>query len=254
MCIVNSLIGHRLICSFIGLVATVITNLTTQAIVRAWDDPNLPSDTVIENIVQALHHPFNGTPASAIQLQMFAVVKRWWDSKSDEDKTKIRTLLSKQTIEKNENHIDPEEFNRSSSTKGPAQFEGSSPATLDPEKTLAEKILDMVSHHPAFADGQKAVETLLKLAPTPDNPNPIDRALSEFVAMGGDVVQVVGNTPISQIKAAANLGNLAKDVIVSQLSQVEREVDKAVTTVVSGLGSAATDVVGFFKKPFGWSW
>lgn len=232
------------------MVATVVTNLTTQAIVHAWDDSTVAPEAVIENVLQALHHPFNGTPTSAIQLQMFGVVKRWWDSKSTEHQAEIRKRTSREAIESNQNHINPENFSRFGS-KGPARFEGSEPSTVDPEKTLGEKLLGKLLQHPAIVDGQKVVETLLRMAPTADNPNPIDRALSEFTSQGGDVVQLLEKVPLLDVKAAVGLGNLAKEVIVSQLEEAKRPIDNAVKEVTQAVSGLMTEAAGFFKKPWG---
>lgn len=232
----------------------MITNLTTQAVVHCWDENSIPADATIDNILGALHHPFNAEISSTVQMQMFATVKRWWDMKKPEQKIRIRSLLSKEAIQANANHerSDPSTLNN---PKGPAVFEGSAPETTEPPKTVGVQILENIvgdlnkieSTITMAVNGTvKDIQNLLQSSATPGIPNPIDRALS---MIGGDPVEVFKNIPIQQIKAAEGMGNLMKEVVIGELANACRTVDNVASTVSTGVSNAARGLADLFSKP-----
>lgn len=119
-----------------GQLATAITNYTTQLIVRTWDDPTIPADTTIDQILSILHHPYlpNPTGPTFIQNIMFSIVRDWWAARSPSEKDVLRHQLSKEGVQMNKNN--PETF--TATVDGPAVFEGSRPEIRDPRTVWTE--------------------------------------------------------------------------------------------------------------------
>lgn len=199
--------------------------------------------SAIDNILQTLHHPFNAKQSSVIQMQMFAAVKQWWFSKSTDHQERIHTLLSKEAIQENRNHLnegDPIQFG---GLRGPAKFDGSAPETAEPPKTIGEQLAEGLSK--VIAGDPTAVLDLLGAKPTAENPNPIDRALSQ---VGQDIVKTFENVPIQAVKAAANMGNIAKEAIINTLEEARRPIDNAVSAITGPISSTVEDVGRFFSR------
>ena len=113
-----------------GLVSTVTTNWVTQQVVKCWDDSFEDEEESIRQILTILHHPaFPGRKKTPIQKYMFNAVEEWWHHNTVEEKTKIREMLTKESVRnrQHENHSltlrDLE-----GKKKGVAVFPGSRPA------------------------------------------------------------------------------------------------------------------------------
>lgn len=90
-----------------GLVSTVTTNWVTQQVVKCWDDPFRDEEKNIRQILTILHHPaFPGRKKTPIQKYMFNAVEEWWHHNTVEEKTKIREMLTKESVRsrQHENH------------------------------------------------------------------------------------------------------------------------------------------------------
>lgn len=90
-----------------GLVSTVTTNWTTQQVVKCWDDTFRDEEETIRQILSILHHPaFPGRKKTPIQKYMFNAVEEWWHHNTAEEKSKIRGMLTKDSVRarQHENH------------------------------------------------------------------------------------------------------------------------------------------------------
>jgi Heterokaryon incompatibility protein Het-C len=223
--------------------------MTTQQIVRCWDDHGIDAENQINLILKALHHPFNANNMHIIQVHMLAAVKHWWDLKTPENKVKLRECLSKDAAQNCTNRIlvaDPHALNPTDE-KGPARFAGSNPHTEEPPLTMGEKIFNTLSDLTDKANAvSDALKNLLKPA-TSDNPNPIDRALAPI---GLAVEQIFKDISLQEIASAPNIGNIAKEVIITQLEDLGRSIDDTAKDINAGFAQAVNEVTRFLP----WNW
>ncbi|CAJ2512282.1 Uu.00g052970.m01.CDS01 [Anthostomella pinea] len=121
-----------------GLVATVTTNWVTQQVVQCWDNPRLDADRTIDEILSILHHPAFPKKKTNIQTYMFDTVKKWWESTSPEEKTRLRKQLSRDSVRErgHENH-ELTLKDLVGTHKGAAKFPGSRPAVVAPPKKVS---------------------------------------------------------------------------------------------------------------------
>ncbi|KAJ0124272.1 hypothetical protein J7T55_005610 [Diaporthe amygdali] len=118
-----------------GLVATVTTNWSTQQIVKCWDDADIDAELVVDKILSVLHHPSFPDNKTPIQQYMFDTVKAWWDSTPPEEKARIRSKLTKESVRErqHEDHnLTLRDFE--GKHKGPADFPGAWPEVKQPPR------------------------------------------------------------------------------------------------------------------------
>lgn len=120
--------------------ATVTTNWATQQVVRCWDDSEIDCDFVIDEILKTLHHPqfVEEQTATFIQRAMFGAVKGWWAAHTDDEKAKLRSILTKSAVRENLNNHRFTATHFHGKRKGPAVFEGSVPDAIDRPKQEAD--------------------------------------------------------------------------------------------------------------------
>lgn len=233
--------------------ATAITNLTTQLVVRAWDDEKVDAEGIINEILKSLHHPFNADPFCRIPMQMLATVEVWWNAKSDGEKNKLRRQLSKDGVQNRENLVIIDPTFWATQSKGPAHFEGSAPKTeAEPELTLTEAtvrvVTDMIS---------SGLDTARRLVPggvldsfvlpmSPTNTNPLDTAIGQ---MGGNFAKQIieASVTIQQINSAPLLGNLLKETLAQQVAEQVKSTVETVNDVVQAANKAISKVTGWFR-------
>lgn len=120
-----------------GLVATVTTNWTVQQVVKCWDDPKIDANKVIDEILTILHHPVFPKKKTPIQQYMFDAVKTWWEGNPAEEKERLRSKLTKESV-RNRGHEDHDltlrNFVAAGKTRGPASFPGSQPEVRQPPR------------------------------------------------------------------------------------------------------------------------
>ncbi|KAI1077178.1 heterokaryon incompatibility Het-C [Whalleya microplaca] len=144
-----------------GLVATVTTNWTTQQIVKCWDNPKLDADKVISEIISILHHPAFPKKKTVIQQYMFDEVKKWWAGTSTKEKARIRSQLTRESVQKrgHENHqLTLKDL--VSTRKGAAEFPGSRPRVIAPPKKASFPLASAVNE--VLADIDWVLATLQK--------------------------------------------------------------------------------------------
>lgn len=223
-----------------GLVATVITNLTTQSVVRAWDDDNdTYDDQTISNILQALHHPFNATKSNLIQVHMLAIVQKWWTDLTEEERDDLKKRLSKEGVRNDLNNVGGKHYGRKA--KGHAVFDGSTPEVIkEKEKDLLDVAGNLATSvlGDAFRSVPKGITDLVT-APTAFNPNTFDEALKN---VGGRVVDILKDVPIPVISAAPAMGKLLQDGAIQQLEEAGRAVGNVATDIDRTLSKAVDTV------------
>ncbi|KAI0718880.1 heterokaryon incompatibility protein Het-C-domain-containing protein [Cerioporus squamosus] len=69
-----------------GKIALVVVQHSVKLLVQAWSDNNDP-DRVIDEILEAFHHPYYATGRSRIQQEMFQALQNWLTSLENVDET-----------------------------------------------------------------------------------------------------------------------------------------------------------------------
>lgn len=92
-----------------GKVAGQVLKWVVPQLIAAWDDENIDVGRTLNRIIRGVfHHPALrevGEDGSAGgRGLMFAVVERWWDEKSEEEKEGLRDQLSREGVEEGRNH------------------------------------------------------------------------------------------------------------------------------------------------------
>lgn len=118
-----------------GLVAAVITNWTTQQVVKCWDDPDIDADTCIDEILSVLHHPAFPKDKTPIQKYMSDVVTNWWNANDADEKVRLRAKLTKEAVQQrqHEDHtLTLKDFE--GKHQGPSDFPGAWPEVRQPPR------------------------------------------------------------------------------------------------------------------------
>lgn len=116
-----------------GLVASITTNWTTQAVVKCWDDPQVDANEIINEILTILHHPAFPEKKTSIQQYMFEAVRLWWRARPEEEQTGLRAKLTKQAVQQRQ-HEDHTLTLKDLEGRyaGPASFPGAWPEVRQP--------------------------------------------------------------------------------------------------------------------------
>lgn len=69
----------------------------------AWDNPNVPVDEVMNDILRAFHHPALRDQSIELQRDMFLTVKKWADEHPR--RHELERILSSESVKKGKNHI-----------------------------------------------------------------------------------------------------------------------------------------------------
>ncbi|OJT08483.1 hypothetical protein TRAPUB_666 [Trametes pubescens] len=84
-----------------GKIALVVVQYSVKLLVNAWFNDSVDPDRVIDEILEAFHHPYYATGRSRIQQEMFQCLENWVTSLEDVDET-IRAL-SKDSVRNGKN-------------------------------------------------------------------------------------------------------------------------------------------------------
>ncbi|KAK6338912.1 hypothetical protein TWF696_009713 [Orbilia brochopaga] len=88
-----------------GMIAVEIVKFVVPLIMRAWDEPEMDMDPLINYILGVFHHPVCRDERNHRgQSAMFAIVRDWWTLKSDDEKDELRGILSMDGIKESKNH------------------------------------------------------------------------------------------------------------------------------------------------------
>ncbi|THH19681.1 hypothetical protein EW146_g1532 [Bondarzewia mesenterica] len=85
-----------------GKVAQVVVRYAVNLLVKAWSDRNEDPDQVINQILEAFHHPYYSTGNSQIQHAMFDAMDQWIGGQGSE-KEQILEALTKESVREGKN-------------------------------------------------------------------------------------------------------------------------------------------------------
>lgn len=85
-----------------GKIAKVVVEVAVHKIVAAWSDQSVDVRRTIDEILQALHHPYFADERSEIQMAMAQTVKKWYDGLGN-DRQETLSRLSKESVRNGEN-------------------------------------------------------------------------------------------------------------------------------------------------------
>ncbi|KAI9667641.1 MAG: hypothetical protein M1821_000458 [Bathelium mastoideum] len=87
-----------------GHVASVILQYTAPRVIYAWENPGVPVDEVLDDIVRAFHHPAIRDQHLEIHRNMFSAVERWVQGRPDQGR-ELNTILSSESVKAGHNHV-----------------------------------------------------------------------------------------------------------------------------------------------------
>lgn len=79
----------------------MLTEHKNSRVVYAWENPGVPVDQVVNDVLRAFHHPALRDESIQIQRDMFATVRNW----AQETRHPIDQLLSSDSVRHGRNHI-----------------------------------------------------------------------------------------------------------------------------------------------------
>ncbi|THH02345.1 hypothetical protein EW026_g505 [Hermanssonia centrifuga] len=86
-----------------GKTALVVVRYSVKLIVDAWFDEHSDSDQVIDQILEAFHHPYFNTGRSRIQQEMFEEMEKWIGGLGPDVAENIIEALTKQSVREGKN-------------------------------------------------------------------------------------------------------------------------------------------------------
>ncbi|OIW27954.1 heterokaryon incompatibility Het-C [Coniochaeta ligniaria NRRL 30616] len=87
--------------SVAGRVAATIVQYVVPRVIYAWENPGVPVDQIVNDVLRAFHHPALRDENVQIQRDMFATVRTW----AQESRVPIDQLLSSDSVRNGKNHI-----------------------------------------------------------------------------------------------------------------------------------------------------
>ncbi|TVY76166.1 hypothetical protein LSUE1_G005557 [Lachnellula suecica] len=85
-----------------GRVATTILQYVTPRVLYAWQNPGVPVEEVMKDILRAFHHPALRDESIEIHRNMFNTVRKWVDEQPD--RHNLNSILSSASIKAGKNH------------------------------------------------------------------------------------------------------------------------------------------------------
>lgn len=93
------------------------TKLTVHSrVLYAWENPGVPVDEVVDDVLRAFHHPAIRDEGIEVQRNMFETVRKWLDESPL--KHQLPHLLSSESVKAGKNHILSSEASRGHSGPG----------------------------------------------------------------------------------------------------------------------------------------
>ncbi|PTB43341.1 hypothetical protein M441DRAFT_56364 [Trichoderma asperellum CBS 433.97] len=86
-----------------GRVASTVLQYTVPRVLYAWENPNVPVDEVVNDVLRAFHHPALRRGDVQIQQDMFRTVQTWVNEHPR--RHEIDHLLSSESVRQGKNHI-----------------------------------------------------------------------------------------------------------------------------------------------------
>ncbi|KAL2144337.1 hypothetical protein VTI28DRAFT_9245 [Corynascus sepedonium] len=86
-----------------GRVAVTILQYVVPRIVFAWENPGVPVDEVVNDVLRAFHHPAARDERIEIQREMFETVRKW--AQETPYRNQLDHLLSSESVRNHKNHV-----------------------------------------------------------------------------------------------------------------------------------------------------
>lgn len=86
-----------------GRVAATVLQYTVPRVLYAWENPGVPVDEVVNDVLRAFHHPAIRDERIQIQKEMFETVRQW--ANTDPRRHELNQLLSSESVKAGKNHI-----------------------------------------------------------------------------------------------------------------------------------------------------
>jgi len=86
-----------------GRVAATIVAYVVPRVVYAWENPGVPVDEVVNDVLRALHHPAARDERVEIQREMFETVRKW--TQETPYRHQLNHLLSAESVRNHKNHV-----------------------------------------------------------------------------------------------------------------------------------------------------
>ncbi|KAL8692072.1 MAG: hypothetical protein Q9218_002831 [Villophora microphyllina] len=193
-------------------VSATVTSFTVKIIVQCWHDPNVDAENAINNILEAIHHPFNTSGSSEIKKNMFNCVRDWWSFKEDKyQQDELLDLLTKNAVEKGTNRM---------LISKPTDYHLQKLTPRDTGKPVIKALVDNIKKAQetgelklSSAALDHVIETLQADA-TPEEPNPVDAALAQVALSAQTLFEGVD---VQDIMSVPTIGELARTEMVGQL-------------------------------------
>ncbi|KAK3320728.1 heterokaryon incompatibility protein Het-C-domain-containing protein [Cercophora scortea] len=107
-----------------GQIAGVILQYVVPRVIYAWENPGVPVDELVNDVLRAFHHPANRDENIQIQRDMFATVRNW--ANETPLRSRLDHMLSSESVKNGKNHILPDEKSGGGSSRsGPGGGGGS---------------------------------------------------------------------------------------------------------------------------------
>ncbi|KAL1877544.1 hypothetical protein VTK73DRAFT_8602 [Phialemonium thermophilum] len=88
-----------------GRVAATVLQYVVPRVIFAWENPGVPVDEVVNDVLRAFHHPALRDDQVQIQREMFETVRRWVAETPNAHQ--LNHLLSSESVKAGKNHILP---------------------------------------------------------------------------------------------------------------------------------------------------
>ncbi|KAI1389237.1 heterokaryon incompatibility Het-C [Hypoxylon trugodes] len=86
-----------------GRIASTILQYVVPRVLYAWDNPGVPVDEVVNDVLRAFHHPALRDDHVEIQREMFQTVRKWADEYPR--RHEINHILGSESVRTGKNHI-----------------------------------------------------------------------------------------------------------------------------------------------------
>lgn len=87
-----------------GEVASAIVGYVVPRVIYAYENPNVPVEQVLDDVVRVLHHPAIRDPNCEIHSLMFETVQKWVERQPDRGRS-LNQALSREGVRAGQNHI-----------------------------------------------------------------------------------------------------------------------------------------------------
>ncbi|KAK6496657.1 hypothetical protein TWF481_001647 [Arthrobotrys musiformis] len=172
-----------------GRIAVEIVKFVVPLVMRAWDEPEMDMEPLINYIIGVFHHPVcRDNHNHRGQAAMFAVVRDWWELKSEDEKDELRGSLSMDGIKESKNHHGHDTGHGSSKPiAGVGVMPGDATGTIFTEKKPEGE---------AVAEEEKAPEVVVEKALEETPAEPVPEIVTAAGAAAGAAVAAEVQSPI----------------------------------------------------------